>query len=160
MFNRYPINIVLMALLTLASVPLQAIAQDKPVATTDAERPGVRLEVTELSRSSGDTLTLKFTIINESDEGLDFGHEFGDPSIGSDYGSIGGTHLIDNEGQKKYLVLRDEDQKCVCSSDLSSVEAGSSLNLWAKFPAPPGDVKQVSIVVPHFIPMDDVPISE
>ncbi len=161
MFNQEAKIIALTAaLLTVSGVPTQTFAEDEPVATTDSEQPGIRLEVTEFARTSGGTLTLKFAIINESDESLGFSHEFGDPSVGSDYGSIGGTHLIDNEGQKKYLVLRDQDQKCVCSSGLSSVEAGSSLNLWAKFPAPPADVKQISVIVPHFIPMDDVPIGE
>jgi hypothetical protein len=36
----------------------------------------------------------------------------------------------------------------------------SRLNLWAKFPAPPEDVKKISITIPHFAPLDDAPISQ
>jgi hypothetical protein len=31
--------------------------------------------------------------------------------------------------------------------------------LWAKFHAPPDGVQKIGVVVPHFIPTDDVPIS-
>lgn len=156
------INPLAALLLALTGVPIQTFAQDEPIATTDGERPGITLEVTELARTGGDTLTLKFTIMNDSGEGLHFYDNFGDPSVDEDayHHNVGGTHVIDNAGQKKYLVLRDQDQMCVCSDDLDEVEAGSALNLWAKFPAPPADVDEVSVVVPHFVPMDDVPVGE
>src|SRR5688500_10611352 len=67
----------------------------EPIASTDSEQPGIRLDVTELKRTSGDTLMLKFTIVNEADERLGFGHDFGDPQQSSDYGTVGGIHLVD-----------------------------------------------------------------
>jgi hypothetical protein len=33
------------------------------------------------------------------------------------------------------------------------------MNLWARFPAPPAEVKEVSVIFPRFIPID-APISE
>jgi hypothetical protein len=57
-------------------------------------------------------------------------------------------------------VARDSEQHCVCSRGVKGVQANSSVNLWAKFPAPPPDVKKISIIVPHFAPMDDVPIAD
>lgn len=128
------------------------------VATTDGEYPDVRAEVKELKRTSGNTITLKFVIINDSAERLDFGHNFVEKDKG--YGDIGGVHLIDAVGKKKYLVLRDTEDKCVCSAGMKSVEPGSRINLYAKFPAPPESVEKITIVIPHFIPMDDVPISK
>jgi hypothetical protein len=32
------------------------------------------------------------------------------------------------------------------------------MTLWARFPAPPAGVQKVSVVIPHFLPIDDVPI--
>jgi hypothetical protein len=32
--------------------------------------------------------------------------------------------------------------------------------LWVKFPAPPPSVTKISVNIPHFIPLDDVPISQ
>ena len=132
------------------------------LATTDGEYPDVRLEVTELKRTSGNTLTLKFTIINDSSEAMGYSYNFGEEGKygTSDFGSIGGVNLVDAAGKKKYLVLRDSNGKCVCSRDLKEIEPGSRAKLYAKFPAPPEDVEKITVEIPHFIPMDDVPISK
>ena len=62
-------------------------------------------------------------------------------------------------GKKKYFVARDSENKCVCSQKVHDISKGSRANLWAKFPAPPDDVPRISIVIPHFSAMDDVPLS-
>lgn len=130
------------------------------IATTEGEKPGVTLNVTELKRGSGDTLMLRFTIVNNGSDNFDFGYELGDSSQGAgDFNSIGGVHLLDPVGKKKYYVVRDSESKCVCSRGMDSVKPGSQVTLWAKFPSPTADVQRVSIVVPKFIPIDDVPIS-
>lgn len=145
------------AVLGLAAMP-GAYAQTV-VASTDGESSGVRLDVTELKRSSGNTLTLKFTIVNASDDRFGFGYDMGDKDF-NDFSNVGGVHLIDAANKKKYLVVRDSQKNCVCSSKLKDIQPGKSLNLWAKFPAPPETVQAISIVVPHFIPLDDVPIGQ
>jgi hypothetical protein len=106
-------------------------------------------------------LTLKFRLVNEGDKKLDFGYDFGDSALGAtDSGTIGGIHLLDEKNKKKYFVIRDEKQVCVCSRGLKSVEAKGSANLWARFPAPPDGVEKISVIVPRFLPLDDVPISK
>ena len=131
------------------------------LASADGEKSGVRVEVTELKRSSGDTVNLKFVLVNDANEKFQFwGHYLGDAAIRSDHKSVGGVHLVDPAGKKKYMVVRDAEEKCVCSTDVQDAEPKTRVNLWAKFPAPPTDVQKVSIVIPHFSPMDDVPISQ
>jgi hypothetical protein len=145
------------ACLLLSTMP--AIAAG-PIATTEGEEPGRKIEVTELKRS-GDVLTLKFRLVNEADKKFDFGYDFGDSAVGAgDYNSIGGVHLIDEKNKKKYFVIRDEKRVCVCSRGLKGVEAKGSANLWARFPAPPEGVEKISVIVPKFLPLDDVPISK
>jgi len=57
-------------------------------------------------------------------------------------------------------VITDSGGTCVCSNNLTTkLEPGKSINLWARFPAPPAEVKEVSVIFPHFIPTD-APISE
>ena len=128
-----------------------AVAQDV-IATADGESSGIRIEITELSRSSGDMLTMKFRLFNDT------GEDFSFYTLMDSY-DVGAMHLIDAVGKKKYFVIRDSDDKCLCSTSIGSVENGKSLNLWARFPAPPIEVKEVSVVMPHFIPTD-APISE
>lgn len=142
----------LLAATAFLAVVSGALAQDA-IATADGETTGVRIEITELSRSSGETVTLKFRLINDSGENA------------SPYGlmetsDVGNVHLLDAAGRKKYLAITDSDGKCVCSGGLTTqLDPGKSINLWARFPAPPVEVKEVSVVFPHFIPTD-APIAD
>lgn len=142
-------------------VLLSCIAPVLPagIASADGEAAGVTATIKELKRSSGGTVSLKFVITNGSDTSVSAGYNFGDPANSVvDYGSIGGVQLIDPVGRKKYVVARDSEQKCVCSQGVRDIAPGASVNLWAKFAAPPLDVQKVSVIIPHFSPMDDVPI--
>lgn len=139
--------------------PVSAVQAQTVVASTDGELPGTRLDVTEVKRGSGSTLMVKLTIVNEATESFVFGHNLVDKDT-NDYGNISGVYLLDQANKKKYLVMRDSEKNCVCSGKLKDLEAGKTINLWAKFPAPPEGVQAVSIVVPGFIPLDDVAISQ
>ncbi len=131
------------------------------LATADGDLPGIRVEVQELKRTSGDVVNLKFAMINDSDKDLGVGYEFVDSDYSiKDHGGIGGVHLIDAGGKKKYFVARDSENTCLCSRSVPKIASKSRTNLWAKFPAPPGDVQKITVVIPHFIPMDDVAISQ
>jgi hypothetical protein len=150
---------------TPASTPVApsaaAAAAPAAIASADGEKSGIRIEVTELKRSSGDTVSLKFVLVNDSDQELSISSAYlGDRSLNEDYQSVGGVHLVDPVGKKKYMVVRDSERQCVCSNHVQSMPAHSRTNLWAKYPAPPAGTTVVSIVVPHFSPMDDVPIAQ
>jgi hypothetical protein len=130
------------------------------IASADGEKAGTRIDVAELKRGSGGTVTLKMAFVNDSDNAIGFGYNFADPDHQiRDHGSIGAVQLVDPVGKKKYFVARDADGKCVCSTGIPDVAPHSRLSLWAKFPAPPDDVQKISIVIPHFQPLDDVAIS-
>jgi hypothetical protein len=126
------------------------------LATTDGEFPDIRVEVQDLKRNSGGTVTLKFAVINDSDQKFFLGDKIGGLSYGY---NASGIDLIDAAGKKKYLVILDSDKKCLCSIIEGSIEPKSRIKLYAKFPAPPEDVKKITIEIPHFTPMEDVPIS-
>jgi alkyl hydroperoxide reductase subunit AhpC len=116
------------------------------------------VEIQELKRVSGGTTMLRFTLINDADKTLSVGYDFGAGST-SDISTVGGVHLIEPVGKKKYLVVRDSENNCDCSRGVRDVAAKSRVNLWARFPAPPDNVEKITVIVPHFSPMDDVPIS-
>jgi hypothetical protein len=142
-----------------AAAPAAAAAGPPALASADGEKPGIRIDVTELKRASGGTVNLKMVMINDSDTAHSFGYDYGDGSQGAtDYNAIGGVHLIDPVGKKKYFVARDSENKCVCSTGVKEVPARGRINLWAKFPAPPEDVQKIGVVIPHFPPLDDVPL--
>jgi len=141
--------------------PTTPAASTAPViASADGDAPGAKVEIHEMKRSSGDTLTLKFSMANGSNKDIAFNYAFveeGKDVI--DFNSVGGVHLIDPVGKKKYFVVRDTENQPSCSKGLKDLKPGERINLWSKFPAPPEDVQKISVVVPHFGPMDDVPIS-
>lgn len=147
-----------------AIAPLAAPAPAIPVpaapvlASGDGEIPGTRVEIHELKRNSSGTVTLKFTMHNDSPDPLEFsGTVFGDSALREDYYSIGGVHLLDPVGKKKYLVVRDSANQCLCSNNVATITK-SKVSLWAKFPAPPEGVNTVTVVIPHFPPFDDLVI--
>jgi len=97
---------------------------------------------------------LELLIVNNSDSSYDLSS-----MTASQYRSADGIYLVDMTGKKKYEVVRDSDKNCICSRNLFTIDAKSSTNIWAKFPAPPDSVQKIGIVVPNFMPLDDVPIS-
>lgn len=132
------------------------------VASTEGEKSGTRIDVTELKRTSGGTVNLKFTITNGgTDAFATNGSYFGDNAVSADnYRDVSGIHLVDPVNKKKYFVVVDSDRKCLCSKEIPDIKAGAKINVWAKFPAPPAEVSKVTIEIPHFQPMDDVTISQ
>ena len=145
---------------TTTSAPAPAPAG--VIASTDGEKPGTHIDITELKRTSGGTVNLKFTITNTSNEKLSMGASYlGDHTVSGDYyRGVSGIHLIDPVNKKKYFVVTDNDKNCLCSKEAPDVDPGGKLNLWAKFPAPPPEVAKVTIEIPHFAPIDDVTISQ
>lgn len=132
------------------------------IAATDGEKTGTHIDITELKRGSGGTVTLKFTVSNSGSERLSFGSAYlGDSHISADdYRDVSGIHLVDPVNKKKYFVVVDAERKCLCSKNIPDLDAGGKLSLWAKFPAPPPEVAKVTIEIPHFQPIDDVTISQ
>jgi hypothetical protein len=144
-----------MGILLTATSALALAAE--PIATTDGEAPGMTLQVQELKVSNG-TVMLKFTIANGSAAPFTT-WTLKDTQVANDNYAVSGIYLVDVANKKKYFVVVDADGHCVCSRDVADIPAKASANLWAKFPAPPDSVKKIGVVVPHFLPLDDVPLS-
>lgn len=125
---------------------------------------GIEVSLLDVRRASGGTLNVYWRMKNKSSSAQDLvtcsaswycpyqlaAGNFGD-----------GIYVIDSVNQRKHLVVK-ADKKPVVSTFKTplSIGPGSSINLWAKFPAPPPDVKNISIYIPGVAPMEDIPISE
>jgi hypothetical protein len=130
----------------------------EPIATTDGESQGTSLQVTEL-KASDSSVTLRFTIRNDGDGDFNPDSLADDKIEHSDRQSISGVYLLDQANKKKYLVIYDTNHLCICSRESHDVHPKTSANFWAKFPPVPADVAKIGVVVPHFVPMDDVPLT-
>jgi hypothetical protein len=133
---------------TPAAPAVAAAPAASPLATADGAQPGLRIELTELKRSSGEKVNLKFVLVNDSAT-----------FVTVELANVNNVvSLIDPVGKKKYFVAMSEGT-CVCSANVVAAGPRTRTNVWAKFPAPPGDVQRISVVVPGFSPMDDVLLS-
>jgi hypothetical protein len=150
---------ILFASMGVFFIAASALAAAELLATADGEAPGVSLEIHQLKASNG-TVLLTFTIKNDGEKEFD-PDSLNDTMTGKtpDYHSISGVYLTDAANKKKYLVMYDTANQCLCSRGTQNIHPKSSANLWAKFPAPPDNVKKVGITIPHFLPIEDVPIS-
>ncbi|KNB51694.1 hypothetical protein [Streptomyces caatingaensis] len=62
--------------------------------------------------------------------------------------AISGASLVDDRSKKRYLVLRDTDGECLCTTGLTNIKPDESRPLFAQFPAPPPDVSAVDLQIP------------
>ena len=141
-----------------SAATVAAATANTGIASSDGDKTGTKVVINSLTRSS-DTVTLKFTLINDSSAILGMFYELS----GSGYSGgshAGGVTLVDTVSKKKYFALPDTDKTCICSRDIDNVAPNTQVALWVKFPAPPPSVTKITVDVPHFIPLDDVPISQ
>ncbi|MFI7384403.1 hypothetical protein [Streptomyces sp. NPDC049813] len=61
-------------------------------------------------------------------------------------GSLSGASLVDQQGKKKYLVLRDTTGRCLCTK-FSRLRSGETATWYAQFPAPPQGTDSLSFQV-------------
>ncbi|MEU7200794.1 hypothetical protein [Streptomyces sp. NPDC045470] len=66
--------------------------------------------------------------------------------------SVSGAALVDKAGKKRYLVLRDTEGECLCTTGLSGLKPGESRPVFAQFPAPPAKVTEVDFQLPTMPP--------
>ena len=136
-------------------------APARVIATSEGEFTGMVLELLGLRRTGGEVVTMDFALryAGASRSNLN-SDSFDDPDI-QEFRTVSGAYLTDEVNRKRYLVLRDTAGSCLCSRDIETLfEPGDRRVYFAKFPAPPVEVRTITVVVPHFSPIDGVGISE
>ncbi len=133
-----------------AAAPASAAA----IATQETNWKGVSAAVTEFRRK-GNTLTAKVQLANHGNVDARAEVKFDE------------TYLLDTGAGKKYNVLKDEKGGYIASlrsgwNDrwYGDLKPGESYLLWMKFPAPPADVKMITLQLPSTPPFEDLAIQE
>ncbi|HKH45600.1 MAG TPA: hypothetical protein VKM72_13140 [Thermoanaerobaculia bacterium] len=124
------------------------------VASQQSNWPGVVVDVTEFRRK-GSTLTARVVLRNE-------GSAEAEPDI-----SYNEVYVMDLGAGKKYEVLKDENGSYIAALRqgydnrwYKKLSPGETYTLWMKFPAPPPDVKAVTLQIPGLPPYEDLPIQD
>lgn len=144
-------------LLAIAAAPQPARAQAaKPLQVQETGVEGVNAELVEAVRKDG-VLTIKVRYRNTGAQPVKI-------ALTNEWREVDNFYVV--AGNTKFLILKDTNKVPVMSTlnnfgalrpDLKP--AGSFL-FWAKYPAPPAEVKKVNLHTPHGPPFEDVPIAE
>jgi hypothetical protein len=157
MIRLRPTLAVLIGLAALAGAtpPRPTGAQTAAIQTQETNFPGVNAELVECRRKDG-VLTIRLRLRNTGKQAqqvtLVTGREY------KDYYVTAGT--------KKYFVLRDTEKTPLAvaadsgGSVAPSIPPGGAYTWWAKYPAPPADVKKVNYITPLGAPFEDVPVTD
>jgi len=152
-FGRAMARLCQVTIVSLASAvaALSASAQDaKPIAIGKAMVDGsIRIEVEELKRAGNGTMTLKFAVVNESS------HDLGGDFLGAS--TLIDVHLVDLVNRRQYSVGM-KDIANTLTSGFAGAKTKSRTEGWAIYAAPPPAVTKLTILLPNFYPIDDVPI--
>jgi len=142
---------------SVSDTQIASTPSGKLPAGIEGDKEGIKVDITELKFSDG-IMTLRFVMINESNQPLDFGYNFG--SRGDDYNSMADVYLLDPVGSIKYDVSRDANGKPICSVGLKPLNPKGRIKLWVKFLVPQDKVPaKMTVVIPHFEPIENVGVS-
>ncbi len=141
------------AALILALGGSPALAQVAAIQSQDINHAGITADLIEAKRSDG-VLSIKVRLKNTGAKAervhITFGHKTDE-------------FYLQAEG-KKYFVLRDTEKVPIGVLEkvglIATVAPGATYTWWAKYPAPPANVKKFSFNWPLGAPFDDVPITD
>ena len=131
----------------------QAPKPSKPLASIELDVPGVVAEVFESARKDG-VLTVRVRFRNTGAQEASF-------NLAS-AGQYDNNYMIADK--TRYPVMRDSSRYVAATAmnpggDLSaSIPKGGTWNWWAKFSAPPADVKTFALYLKVGPPIEDIPI--
>ncbi|MFG2999398.1 hypothetical protein [Streptomyces sp. NPDC048340] len=136
---------------TSAPVPSgsQAPEPAQVLATVNGES-GVVMVINSAIRDASGFVTVSGQIKNSGDKDFTGTANWGGTELTANAESVAGATLVDRAGKKRYYVLRDTENRCLCTTGLSRVKAGSTIPFFAQFPAPPAATSDVDFTLPTF----------
>ena len=139
---------------TAAPAAMPAPGGGPALATQDSNWAGVVVEVLEFRRK-GNTLTAKLRLTNRGTEQSTAEVHYGE------------AYLMDAAAGKKYEVLKDEKGAFIAALRqgygdrwYEYMKPTQTATIWMKFPAPPPEVKTVTLQVPGVAPFEDLAIQD
>jgi hypothetical protein len=136
-----------------------AVAQTvNPLQSQEANTAGIIAELIECKREAG-VLTIRLRLRNTTDKKVSL------YLIGGDQGHKYDAYYVTAEN-KKYFILRDSEKNALATHPglggnvVVHLDKGDAYVWWAKYPAPPAEVKKVSYYTPLAPPFDNVPIND
>ncbi|MET9570765.1 hypothetical protein ACFYNW_12785 [Streptomyces virginiae] len=111
---------------------------------------GMALEINSVRRDPGGFLTVSGQLKNTGSQSYKDTVAWRGIELKGTGESVAGATLVDKAGKKRYYVLRDTESRCLCTTGVSSVDAGQVIPFFAQFPAPPSSTSEVEFSLPTF----------
>lgn len=122
-----------------------------PIQTQETEMSGIVAELNEAKRKDG-VLTVKVNFRNTANDPVKV-------YIETEHGKY--EHIYVTADSKKYFVLKDTEGAPLAPKYINGdLKKGEKIIWWAKFPAPPAEIKKIDIIFPKVLPFEDVPITD
>jgi Cytochrome oxidase complex assembly protein 1 len=127
------------------------------IQSEDSNAPGTVGELIQCKRSEG-VLSVKVRFHNTSGKAVEFDIFHGGNDSEREKAFI-------TAANKKYFLLKDSGGEYLTSQGEGGglkvkLDPGQSFTWWAKFPAPPAEVKKINLMTPITPPFEDVPITD
>jgi hypothetical protein len=165
MSERRVVSVFALAMVAVlaSAAPAAAAPQGavQPVASVETNWPGVALDLVSVERK-GSVLTVKWAVHNRGAAQQEVKFALTGKEVT--------TYVVDEESGTKYYVLTDKEKHSVASmheylggdtwGTSEYIPAGESRRYWAKFPAPPAEVKTVTLFFTKAEPFEEVPITD
>ncbi|WP_247487468.1 hypothetical protein [Streptomyces sp. XM4193] len=103
-------------------------------------------------RDEGGFVTVTGTLTNDGSKTFSYNVWSSAETSVRSKSSISGATLVDTKNKKRYMILRDTDGECLCTTGLTGIKAKESRAIHAQFPAPSKDVKEVQFQLPSMTP--------
>lgn len=135
--------------------------KNAPLASTVTSTTSIghefQIDVYALERLENNLLRLRLGVKNKSSKKFTL---FDGLSEKGEANTASLVSLIDTENQQRYLSYDQSDGKCFCSVlSEGSIGSGETVEMWAIYPEPPIELKEMTITTPLTPPLLDVPIS-
>ncbi|CAE21091.1 hypothetical [Prochlorococcus marinus str. MIT 9313] len=135
----------------------EPITRNEKVLALEEHENGLDVALLSVKRASDNTLNVKWRYINRTDDEITLCYTY----CYTDYYSswLANAYIVDNANQKKHLVVRaDKNPMTTKVKRPTKLSPGGTYKVWAKFPAPPMEVENVSVYIPGTAPIEDVRI--
>lgn len=123
---------------------------------SETEADGVTAELISVTRTDGDSITIKFKYSNAGQKTVELAQALTDYSPNNLATMV---YYVDPKNKKKYSVIKDTSGQFLASGMKGvKLEPGESKIGWAKLPAPPAGVASISVYLPGTPPFEGVKI--
>ncbi|MFH8478011.1 hypothetical protein [Streptomyces sp. NPDC018055] len=125
---------------------------DPNVKLAEIRGDGLVLIIHQAKRDSGGFVTVQASIKNEGTQSKNTTAWAGTESalLARNPNSVAGATLVDKVGKKRYYILRDTENRCLCTTGIPPLLAGKTTSVFMQFPAPPDTTTEVDFTLPTF----------